>query len=730
MNENEIKGMIESAANTENGVLGEYEAKQIFSKYGIPVVPEIASESPEGSAEAAVQLGFPVVLKGVGPEILHKTERGMVKLGLTSEQEVADNARAMKSAAADSTITFLIQPQLVGRREFVVGVMRDPLFGPVILFGLGGIYTEVLNDTVLKIAPVNERDIDSMLDEFTSKELLGPFRGEEPVDRDTLTRIITGLSDLALQHPEIKEIDINPLIIEPDGGPVAVDGLIITELQRQDDAEPIKVNREAFRSCYYPRSVAFIGASGTISKWGHTLVANILSRDYQGEVYLVNPRGGTLMGKKVYRSVTEIEQPVELVVVTIPAQLVIDLLPQLQEKGVTAMLLISSGFRETGGKGIVLEQDLVAAAHRAGITIFGPNTMGICNPWKNFFCCGVHVYPRPGSTALVCQSGNMGMQLLAFAEQQDIGIRAFSGSGNEAMVTIEDYMEVFEDDEQTKTVVLYVESIKDGKRFFSCAKKVSKKKPIVILKGGRTQKGGLAASSHTGAIASNNRGFEAACSQAGLVQVRQPVELLDLSAVFSSLPMPKGNRVAIMTLGGGWGVVTTDLCLENNLIVPDLPEDIMQKLNTILPGYWSHGNPIDIVGENDPDIPKITMEELLKWDGCDAVIHLGIQGRRIMAERLFTSVGMTDPAHSAEEMDQFKQIFDAAETEYINHVVRLTEQYDKPVLGVSLLTDADTRTVYRTDNCRYRGVFFPSPERAVKALAGMYRYQRWKNNFG
>ena len=728
MKPEETGRIIKEAAAAGSSVITEDVAKQIFSAYGIPVVKEIRESTPDSAGAAAARLGFPVVLKGVGPGIMHKTESGMVQLGLTSVDSVAEKARQMVEADGCQVEGFLIQPQLTGRREFVAGIKRDPLFGPVILFGLGGIFTEVLSDVVIKIAPLSESDIDAMLDEFSSKELLGQFRGEAAVDLEQLRRTLNALSEMAIQHPEIREIDINPLLIEPDGCPVAVDGLIITDQAQEKIERETTVATEAFTACFYPKSVAFVGASGTIAKWGHTLVSNVLSRDFRGKIFLVNPRGGTLMGKPVYRSVADIEEQVDLAVVTIPAPLVPGLFPELEKKGVRAMLLITSGFRETGGDGVLLEENLVTEARKAGITVFGPNTMGICNPPIDFFCCGVHVYPRPGSTALVCQSGNMGMQLLAFAEQQDIGIRAFSGSGNEAMVTIEDYMQVFEEDEMTSTVVLYIESIKDGRKFFERARKVSRKKPVVVLKGGRTEKGGQAAASHTGAIASDYKVFKAACSQAGIVQVDQPVELLDLSAVFSSLPLPKGNRVAIMTLGGGWGVVTTDLCLEYNLAVPDLPDDILSRLNEVLPSYWSHGNPIDIVGENDPMIPKLTLEELLKWDGCDAVIHLGIQGRRIMAERLFRSVVKTDPERTAEEMAQMGQAVDALEKDYIDQVIRLTGKYEKPVLGVSLLTDGRTRTLYRQDNRRYKGVFFPSPERAVKALAGMWRYQNWRSS--
>jgi acyl-CoA synthetase (NDP forming) len=720
-----ISALIEAAVESGANVISEDDAKTILKTCGVPVVPETRAADPQAAGRAAVQVGFPVVLKAIGSQILHKTESGLVRVGLSNEAEVVAAAAQMAAKDGGRIETFLVQPQIQGRREFVAGVFRDPLFGPVIMFGLGGIFTEALNDAAFKIAPLEAPDVEAMFAEIRSRRLLGAFRGEAPVDMDALRAILMGLSDLARQFPDIKEIDINPLIIQPDGRPVAVDALIVTNRKHDEPSARSEVSRDTLRSCYYPRSVVVIGASGTFSKWGHMIATNILNRDYKGQVYLVNPKGGRIVGQTAYRSVDDIDADIDLAVVTIPAARVKEQIPLLAKKKVKAMLLISSGFRETGAAGRRLEDEVVEEARRAGILIFGPNTMGICNPHIDFFCCGVHVYPQPGSTALVSQSGNMGTQLLAFAEQQDIGIRAFSGSGNEAMVTLEDYMEAFEADDLTRTVVLYVESVKDGGRFFRSARRVSRKKPVVVLKGGRTSEGGAAASSHTGALASDNRIFEAACRQAGIIQVRQPIELLDLSAVFSSLPLPRGNRVAIMTLGGGWGVVATDLCVEQGLSVPKLSQKIVARLDRILPDYWSRGNPVDIVGEHDPNIPMTALEALLQWEECDAVIHLGIHGRRILAEKMLRSVAHTDPSYTAADLDGVRRMTEEIETQYIRHVVEMTAKYEKPVLGVSMLTDERSKTLYRMDDSQYSGVFFPSPERAVRSLAGMCRYRQW-----
>ncbi len=730
MNVTDIDTILTAAAEKKQSALTEADAKQIFRAAGMPVVAEIVVKTAQEAMDAARKLGFPVVLKGMGSKILHKTEAGLVSPGLIAGEQVAAAAQKMTARAGRDLEGFLVQPMVQGKRELVAGMFRDPQFGPVIMFGLGGVFTEALEAVVFKIAPLDDADMDDMLAGFPGAALLNAFRGESACDIKALKAVLKGLSDLALARPEIKEIDINPLIIAPDGRPVAVDGLIA--LQAPEDAQPFRppVDLKTLGACFYPESIAFVGASAVIGKWGHMLPSNTLSREYKGRIYLVNPKGEPIMGRPVFRSVADITENVDLAVVTVPARHVKGLIPELAARNVKGMLLVTSGFREVGAQGAALEKEVVDAAAEAGILVLGPNTMGMCNPHAQFYCSAAHAYPVPGSTALVCQSGNMGTQLLAFAEQQNIGIRAFSGSGNEAMVTIEDYMEAFEIDALTRTVVLYIESVKDGRRFFNSARRVSCKKPVVVLKGGRTERGRQAAASHTGAMASDAKVFDAACRQAGIVQVDQPMELLDLSAVFSSLPLPRGNRVAIMTLGGGWGVIATDLCAEHGLTVPPLPDEIVARLNKVLPDFWSHGNPVDLVGEGNPDIPKTCLEELLKWDGCDAVIHLGILGKRVLVNSMAESICKTDPSVTQAQVTAFKQAVLEIEDDYSRYVVQMTHRYNKPVLGVSLLTDAVSKTLYRYDDLDYKAVFFASPERAVKALAGMYQYQLWRRNHG
>jgi acyl-CoA synthetase (NDP forming) len=717
--------IIKKAKTQKRTALTEAEAKEVLKKYGIPVVEEKVVKTIAETEIAAKEIGYPVVLKGLGSRLTHKTERGLVKLNLKNKEDVRSAAIYIKEAAGSDLEGFLIQPMLEGRREFVAGLFHDEQFGATVMFGLGGIFTEAIGDVVFCLAPIDDNEARKMIDELHSQQLLGAFRGEKAADVKALIKTIVGLSKIGTEIPEIREIDINPLLVTADGKVTAVDALIVLGEVPDKKTTHVAVAPKAIGRLFYPKSIAFIGASAEVGKWGNLIYTNVLAGKYQGKIYLVNPKGEEIADRKVFKSVTEIPDPVDLAVVTIPAKRVLSLIPELKKKKIKNVLLISSGFAETGAEGKVMEDELVEKAREAGILIFGPNTMGICNPYISLYCTGTHVRPKAGSTVLVTQSGNLGTQLLAFAEKEGIGIRAFGGSGNEAMITIEDAMEGFEVDELTKTVVLYIESIKNGRRFFEAAKRCGKKKPIIALKGGRTEAGAHAAASHTGAMASNIKVFKAACRQAGIVQVENPMDLLDLSAAFSSLPLPKGKKVGIMTLGGGWGVVASDLCVEYGLEVPKLSADVISRINKLLPPFWSHANPIDVVGEMNTQTYMTILEELLRWPECDAIIHMGIIGRIIMIKATLESAVVVDKKRDHKFVEDYVRYLEDFEQQSIERTVRLMEKYDKPIIGVYLLNDDKSRTITDVDGCKYKGVNFITPERAVKALGKMYQYARW-----
>jgi acyl-CoA synthetase (NDP forming) len=719
--------IIQKAKSQKRAALTEAEAKEVLKKYGIPVVEEKAVNTVEEAEIAAEKTGYPVVVKGLGSRLTHKTEKGLVKLNLKNREEVRSAALYIKEAAGKDLEGFLIQPMLQGKREFVAGLFRDDQFGAAVMFGVGGIFTEAIGDVVFRVAPLDENEAQRMIDDLHAQKILGSFRGENAPDKEALVKTIVGLSRIGMEIPDISEIDINPLLVTAEGRVTAVDALVVLGNGKDKREYPIPADLKHVWKLFHPRSIAFVGASANISKWGHLMFSGVVSGKYQGEIYLVNSQGGEIVGRKVFKSVTEIPEPVDLAVVTVPADKVLSLIPEFEKKSIKNVLLISSGFGEIGAEGKLLEEELIKKAREAGILIIGPNTMGICNPCISFYCVGSHVRPPAGETTLVAQSGNLGTQILAFAAKEDIGIRAFCGSGNEAMITIEDYMEGFEVDDKTKTVVLYLESIKNGRRFFESAKRVGKNKPVIVLKGGRTSAGSHAAASHTGAMASDIKVFMAACRQAGIIQAESPMDLLDLSAAFSSLPLPKGNKVGLLTLGGGWGVVASDLCEENGLKVPKLSEEVIKKINKLLPPFWSHANPIDVVGEMNAETYMKIIEELIQWSDCDAIIHMGIIGRKTMIRAIMESTVAVDKSYDSKFVEASLLYTESFEKQTVEQTVKLMEKYNKPIVGVYLLSDDRTRTITNVDGCRHKGVNFITPERAVKALAKMYQYSKWLN---
>ena len=723
--ENDELALLQKALKNGQGTLSEYDSKSLLRSYGIPTVEERAVHSESEAEQAAEELGFPIVLKGSGWKLTHKSERGLVHLGLHDHEALRSAFRSVSRSGGEDLEEVLLQPQVEARRELVAGMFRDPQFGPVIMFGLGGIYTEALSDVSFRLAPLNLSEARTMLRELRSSKLLGAFRGEAPADEGALLRTLTALSRVGLEQPQIEEIDINPLLITQQGRVVAVDGLVALGRKKEERSFPPPVPPQSIARLFSPKSVAFIGASARMGKWGHLLTTNVLSGDYRGKVFFVNPKGGTMSGQPVYTSVGAIPEPVDLAVVTIPASQVLDLLPELQEKGISHMVLIASGFSEAGPKGRELEEDLVRRARELGILIMGPNTMGLCNPHISFYCTGSIVHPRAGSTAMVSQSGNMGVQLLSFAEQQGIGIRGFCGSGNEAMLTIEDYLDGLAEDEETQTLMLYVESVKNGSRFFESAKKVSSRKPIVLLKGGETDVGHKAAASHTGALSSDAAVFSALCKQAGIIKVDGPMDLLDLTAAFSSLPLPRGNRVAIMTLGGGWGVITADLCAKYGLAVPELSRELVESFDALLPDYWSRSNPVDLVGERDLELPVKVLKRLLAWDGCDAVINLGILGRKVFVAKYTEAIARADASFSREALNKANETLAQFEAGYVHTVARLMEEHGKPIFGVRLQNEGPSETVIDIPEAASNSVFYPTPENAVKACATMYTYYQF-----
>ena len=345
---------------------------------------------------------------------------------------------------------------------------------------------------------------------------------------------------------------------------------------------------------FKPRSIAVLGASGTPGKLGYVIVKNIADSDFSGNVYPVNPKADEILGYKVYRSVTEIPGEVDLVVTALPTpKVTVDALDECAKKGVKAVIIESAGFAEMGGEGKVYQQQIVDIAKKNNIRIMGPNCSGIVS--RDVV---TSIYPMTkkvpnGNVVLIGQSGLLAAGMASdIVENESLNISKVCSIGNKCDVNENDLLEYFGNEDSVDVISMYLETVSDGRNLTRIAKKVAAKKPVIFLSGGRTEAGARAAMSHTGSIASNARIVESAIKQTGMTLADDFTELKDFAKVFSTQPLPKGNRVAVVTLAGSVGVVVSDLCANFGLELPKLTPETIDKLKDMFD--TPVGNPVDL----------------------------------------------------------------------------------------------------------------------------------------
>lgn len=703
----------------------------LFDAYGVRVVRGQVVSTLEECLVLAARLGYPVVMKGSSRTILHKSDAGLVITGVTNEEEARKAWATLEERGQGQLEGILVEEMIPAGREFVIGMTRDAQFGPVVMFGVGGTLTEALKDVTFGIAPLRQRDARRMLDEIRAKELLGSFRGAPIVDREALVATMQAMGRMALEHPEISEIDINPLLVDQQGVPVAVDALVA--LGNGNGGEAPWANRYPANTAnlwalFHPASVAIVGASNDPTKWGGLILASLLSGGYQGRVYPVNPRADTVYGKTSYPTVAELPEPVDLVLAAVPGQAVPGVVEDCGKRGVKACVIITAGFEELGPEGAAKGQEAAALAAEYGIVLIGPNSLGTMCSWHHFYATGAAVLqPTTGPASFISQSGSMGMQLMESAERQTAGIGKFVGLGNEALFEASDLMGYLTDDPETGLILTYLESLRDGRRLLQALDRATTQKPVILLRGGSSEFGRKAAASHTGAMASSQPVFEAAVRQAGVTYTTSPEEFLDLVYGFSYMPLPKGKRVAIVTFGGGWGVLAADEVARNGLDLAALTPPVMNELNALLPPFWSHGNPIDLAGMfTDKGEPEGAVHAVAPCENVDAVLVLGVLGivsqpvRTVAAvQRLRDDYGLDVSGVTVPDVGQYQEREDA----FIRRVCEMMEEFDKPILNVSF--SRMPKAVYDC-GCRYSAVVIPAPLRAVRVLAHMARYRAYR----
>jgi len=602
------------------------EGKQVCDAYGITVPQEGIASSSDEAAKLAADMGFPVVLKIVSPDILHKTEAGGVLVGLGSAEEVSKgyetiltNARGYKADA--KIVGVQVQQMLTSGQEVIVGAVSDDSFGKLVAFGLGGVLVEVLKDITFRLAPATREDALSMLDGIQAAEMLKGVRGGEAVNRHALADLIVRVSELVSDFPEIAELDLNPVFATAKGA-IAADVRIVVDFapkqprHRPSQAEIVAAMNRIMR----PDSVAVIGASAEDGKIGNSVMKNLINGGYQGMIYPIHPKAAEIMGRKAYKSVKDVSGAIDVAVFAIPAKFVAGALIECGEKQIPGAVLIPSGFAETGNE--EGQREIQEIGRKYNIRLMGPNIYGFYYTPKNLCATFCTAYDVRGHAALSSQSGGIGMAIIGFSRSAKMGVSAIVGLGNKADIDEDDLLTFFEQDDATNIIAQHCEDLKDGRSFAEVASRVSKKKPIVMLKAGRTSAGAKAASSHTGALAGNDKIYEDVLKQSGVIRARSLRDMLEFTRGIPVLPTPKGENVVIITGAGGSGVLLSDACVDNDLKLMVMPPDLDAAFRKFIPPFGAAGNPVDITGGE----PPVTYKNTVRLGLEDERIHSLILG--------------------------------------------------------------------------------------------------------
>ncbi|MEW2544570.1 acetate--CoA ligase family protein [Streptomyces sp. NPDC047002] len=621
-----VRAVLDAALAEGRTALTAPEGKAVTDAYGIPTPAEALAECSDDAVRLADRIGFPVALKIVSPDILHKTDAGGVRVGLTSAAEVrgaftsiVSNAKAYAPGAR--ILGVQVQQMVPEGTEVLVGTVTDPTFGKIVAFGLGGVLVEVLRDVTFRLAPASEEDALSMLDGIRAAEVLRGVRGGAAVDRAALADLIVRVSRLAADFPEIAEIDLNP-VFATDSGVMAADVRVI--LSTQQPPARRRYGREeiltSMRRLMKPDSIAVIGASNEQGKIGNSVMRNLVDGGFHGDIHPVNPKADDILGRKAYKSVTEVPGEPDVAVFAIPAKFVPAALEEVGRKGIPNAVLIPSGFAETGEH--ELQARIVAIAEEYGVRLLGPNIYGYYSTWQDLCATFCTPYDVKGGVALTSQSGGIGMAILGFARTTKTGVSAIVGLGNKSDLDEDDLLTWFGEDPHTECIAMHLEDLKDGRAFVEAARATVPKKPVVVLKAGRTAAGAKAAGSHTGALAGDDAVYDDVLRQAGVIRAPGLGEMLEYARALPVLPTPKGDNVVIITGAGGSGVLLSDAIVDNGLKLMEIPEDLDAAFRKFIPPFGAAGNPVDITGGEPPS----TYEKTIRLGLEDPRIHALVLG--------------------------------------------------------------------------------------------------------
>jgi acetyl coenzyme A synthetase (ADP forming)-like protein len=599
-------------------MLTEAEGYTLLKKEGLPVPEFFVVKDRDEAAKAADTIGYPLVMKVVSARISHKSDAGGVIANISSAGDarnafdrISRNVTVFDPSAVIDGI--IIEQQKKKGLEILVGGRVDPTFGKVLTIGMGGTLVELIRDVSLRILPVTPEDIDAMVQELKGYPLIRGFRNEPARDKKGLIALIYTVSQFFMNSPDIVEFDLNPVFVY-ENGVCVVDARIYVSDEKTETGPQQKtlLSPDIFNT----KSIAVVGASPEPSKVGYAVLRNLLT--FPGKVYPVNPKHEKILGRDVYPSLAAIPDKVGIAVVVVPARYVPQVIREAGEKGIPLVIIISSGFRETGEAGSELESQVMKIAKQYHLRIMGPNCLGIMLPHKGINTTFDPVSPRSGNIAFISQSGAIISTIVDWSLPEEIGFSAVISIGNQADLTFEDFLKYSLDDPNTRAVILYIEQIRDGKRFMEIAREVTLKKPVVAIKSGSSRIGQITAASHTGSLSGSYDVYLTAFWESGIIPVRSMREAFQTAELLASEGYPKGIRALVISNAGGFAVLSSDYAERFGINLVEFPPLIISELDAILPPDWNRHNPIDMVGDASAERFARTFDVMIKnqdaWD--------------------------------------------------------------------------------------------------------------------
>ena len=616
--------------------------KQILASVGIPIVGQTV-QTREQALAAAADIGFPVVMKLISPDIIHKTDVGVVMLdiadGPAAEAAYDTILRNAKKAGAERIDGVLVQKQAKPGFELLVGARQDPVFGPVTMIGYGGRFVELFKDVAPGIGELTHEDVDRMLRKTLAGRVIDGFRGP-PLDREAAIDIAMKVSRLMEARPEIAELDLNPVILQPKGFCIVDARMILDEPVSHPRAGDLSEARQkSLRAIFEATSVAVVGASKPGSIGG--IILKNSSR--VPKLYPINPKRESLLGIKCWPSLEAIPDPVDVAVFAVPPIATIEGFQTFCERGGKGALIVSDGYAEIGRPD--LEDQLRAISEKYGVVYIGPNGLGV---FDNFTGLNTLFLPtmrsnlpsKAGSVGVISQSGGVGLELLEMAAADNLAVGKWVSCGNASGISIPELLQHMGDDDRIKVVAVYMEGLRNGLQFMEVGRKVAKKKPVIVIKGGMA--GGAAATmSHTASLAGSFEAFKAACSQAGFYLLEELTEdpkiLINILSILTTQKPAHDNRVGVVSVGGGAAILLADQITSQGMRLTTFTEETKTALAQLLISKVHSANddektriarrvasnPLDLFGDADDD-RLLEAIRILNRDSNTDIIVVGL----------------------------------------------------------------------------------------------------------